>query len=89
MPKHYRDRGDAENNFDEPRNQWGWSGYTSRRLASIRRMANLIAQSGGQKTIKVSVLHEKGDFIARVLRRCLGGKWLSGLPDEAELLLSG
>ena len=77
-------------------------------------------QSGGQKTIKVSVLHEKGDLIAqavtrtsnelhhiraiterwsveqrwtllltRVLRRWLGGKWLPGLPDDAELLLSG
>ena len=77
-------------------------------------------QSGGQKTVMVSVLHEKGDLIAqavtrtsnelhhiraiteqwsveqrwmllltRVLRRCLGGKWLPGLPDAAGLLLSG
>ena len=156
MPKHYRDRGDAENCFDELKNQWGWNGYTSRRLASSRLMANLIAliynwwnlylrfydedhhreairarpmlmsgvgrqvQSGGQKTVKVSVLHEKGDLIAqavtrtsnelhhiraiterwtvgqrwtllltRVLRRWLGGKWLPGLPDDAQLLLSG
>ena len=22
---HYRDRGDAENNFDELKNQWGWA----------------------------------------------------------------
>ena len=77
-------------------------------------------QSGGQRTVKVSVLHEKGDLIAqavtqiskeiqqmcaiterwtadqrwtllltRLLRRWLGGKWLTGLPEEAELLLSG
>jgi len=156
MPKHYRDRADAENCFDELKNQWGWGGYTSRRLASSRLMANLIAlvynwwslylrfydeghhreairtrpmlmsgvarqvQSGGQRTVKVSVLHEKGDLIAsavtvisnelhqiqsiterwtveqrwtllltRVLRRWLGGKWLPGLPEDAQLLLSG
>jgi hypothetical protein len=33
MPRHYRDRADAENCFDELKNQWGWNGYTSRRLA--------------------------------------------------------
>lgn len=156
IPKHYRDRADAENCFDELKNQWGWNGYTSRRLASSRLMANLIAlvynwwnlylrfydeehhreairtrpmlmsgvgrqiQSGGRKTVKVSILHEKGELIAqavsrisnelhhiraiterwsvdqrwtllltRLLRRWLGGKWLPGLPDDAELLLSG
>ena len=156
MPKHYRDRGDAENSFDELKNQWGWGGYTSRSLAPSHLMANLIAlfynwwnlylrfyderhhreairtrpmlmagvgrqvQSGGQRTVKVSILHEKGDLIAqivtqiskelhqiraiterwtvnqrwtllltRLLRRWLGGKWLPGLPEEAELLLSG
>ncbi len=156
IPKHYRDRADAENCFDELKNQWGWNGYTSRRLASSSLMANFIAlvynwwalylrfydaehhreairtrpmlmsgvgrqvQSGGQRTVKVSVLHEKGDLIAqavtrisnelrhiraiterwtveqrwtllltRLLRRWLGGKWLPGLPDDAELLLSG
>ena len=25
----YRDRGDCENNFDEFKNQWGWSGFTT------------------------------------------------------------
>jgi hypothetical protein len=156
MPKHYRDRADAENGFDELKNQWGWGGYTSRKLAPSRLMANLIAlfynwwnlylrfydeghhreairsrpmlmagvgrqvQSGGRRTVKVSVLHEKSDLIAhavtrisnelhhiraiterwsvdqrwtllltRLLRRWLGGKWLPGLPEEAELLLSG
>ena len=105
MPKHYRDRGDAENCFDELKNPWGWNGYTSRRFASSRLMANLIAliynwwnlylrfydedhhreairarpmlmsgvgrqvQSGGQKTVKVSVLHEKGDLIAQAVTR--------------------
>ncbi len=103
MPKHYRDRADAENCFDELKNQWGWNGYTSRRLASSRLMANLVAliynwwtlylrfydeehhreairtrpmlmsgvgrqvKSGGQRTVKVSVLHEKGDLIAHAV----------------------
>lgn len=156
IPKHYRDRADAENCFDELKNQWGWGGFTSRKLAPSRLMANLVAlfynwwnlylrfydenhhreairarpmlmagvgrqvQSGGRRTVRVSVLHEKGDLIAqavtrisnelhhiraiterwsvyqrwallltRLLRRWLGGKWLPGLPDDAELLLSG
>jgi hypothetical protein len=29
VAQHYRDRGDAENNFDELKNQWGWSGFTT------------------------------------------------------------
>ncbi len=105
MPKHYRGRGDAENNFDELKNQWGWNGYTSRRPVSSWLTANLIAliynwwnlylrfhdeehhreairtrpmlmsgvgrqvRSGGQKTVKVSVLHEKGDIIAQAVTR--------------------
>jgi len=156
MPKQYRERANAENCFDELKNQWGWGGYTSRKLAPSRLMANLIAlfynwwnlylrfyddahhreairtrpmlmagvgrqvQSGGQRTVKVSVLHEKGDVIAqavsrisnelhqihaiterwnvnqkwtllltRLLRRWLGGKWLPGMPEEAEQMLSG
>lgn len=156
MPKQYRDRADAENSFDELKNQWGWGGFTSRKLSSSRLMANLVAlfynwwslymrffdeghhreairsrpmlmhgvgrqvQSGGQRTVKVSILHEKHGCIARAVtqisnelqrmrsiseqwnstqcwsllltrlfRRWLGGKWLPGLPPEAELLLSG
>ncbi len=28
----YRDRADAENMFDELKNQWGWTGYTTKDL---------------------------------------------------------
>lgn len=38
----YRDRGDCENNFDEFKNQWGWAGFTTRRMKSCRVMARLI-----------------------------------------------
>lgn len=103
MPRHYRDRADAENCFDELKNQWGWNGFTSRKLAPCRLMANLVAlfynwwnlylrfydeehhreairsrpmlmagvgrqvQSGGRRTVRVSVLHEKGDLIAHAV----------------------
>jgi hypothetical protein len=39
----YRDRGDAENNFDELKNQWGWSGFTTRDLKRCRLMARIVA----------------------------------------------
>jgi hypothetical protein len=103
MPKHYRDRGDAENGFDELKNQWGWAGFTSHKLSASRLMANLIAliynwwnlymrfydeahhreairsrpmlmqgvgrqvQSGGRRTVKVCILHEKDDLIAHAV----------------------
>lgn len=156
MPPLYRERADCENVFDELKNQWGWNGYTTRKLAPCRLMANLIAliynwwnlyvrfydeehhreaitsrpalmqgvarqvQSGGQRKVKVSLLHEHGDVIAkavsliskqlhqmmriaeqwtieqrwvvlltRLLRRWLGGKWLTGVPPDAKPLLSG
>ena len=31
------------NNYDELKNQWGWNGYTTKKLAPCRIMANLIA----------------------------------------------
>lgn len=39
----YRDRADAENNFDELKNQWGWGGFTTRDLARRRPMARMVA----------------------------------------------
>jgi hypothetical protein len=156
MPRHYRERADAENNYDEFKNQWGWAGFTTRKLAPCRIMANLIAlfynwwslylrfydadhhreairsrpmlmagvsrqiKSGGRRTVRVSTVHEQGTeiisavtvisneiqqimsiaeqwtitqrwtlLLTRLLRRWLGGKWLDGLPFEAEMLLSG
>ena len=103
MPKLYRERSDAENIYDELKNQWGWNGYTTSRLLPCHLMANLIAlfynwwhlyvrfydeehhreaitsrpalmqgvgrqvKSGGQKTIKVSLLHEKGAEISKAV----------------------
>ncbi len=39
----YRDRADAENAFDELKNQWGWGGFTTRDLKRCQHMARLIA----------------------------------------------
>ena len=39
----YRDRADAENNFDELKNQWGGGGFTTQDLARCRLMARMVA----------------------------------------------
>lgn len=44
LGQHYRDRCDAENNFDELKNQWGWSGFTTQDLKRCQIMARIIAQ---------------------------------------------
>jgi hypothetical protein len=39
----YRDRGDSENNFDELKNQWGWSGFTTQDRKRCQIMARVTA----------------------------------------------
>lgn len=39
----YRERGDAENPFDELKNQWGWAGFTTHAFATCQHTARLIA----------------------------------------------
>ena len=39
----YRERADAENVYDELKNQWGWNGFTTKRLGPCQLMANLVA----------------------------------------------
>jgi hypothetical protein len=99
MPKHDRDRGDAENSFDELKNQWGWGGYTSRSPAPSHLTANLVARIVTQiskELHQIRAITERWSvdqrwtlLLTRLLRRWLGGKWLLGLPAGAELLLSG
>jgi len=43
IAQHYRDRADCENNFDELKNQWGWSGFTTHDLKRCRIMARVVA----------------------------------------------
>jgi len=99
----YRERADAENIYDELKNQWGWGGYTTQKLAPSRLLANLIAllynwwhlyarlydgehhreaitsrpallcgvarltRHGGQRTVKVSLQHEKSDLLIKAI----------------------
>ena len=99
----YRERADAENVYDELKNQWGWGGFTTKLLAPTRIMANLVAliynwwtlygrmfdgehhreaitsrpallegvarmtKSGGQRTVKVSLQHEKSGELQRLI----------------------
>lgn len=39
----YRDRADCENGFDELKNQWGWTGFTSQEIKRSSLMARHIA----------------------------------------------
>lgn len=39
----YRDRADAENAFDELKNQWGWGGFTTHDLARCQLTAQAVA----------------------------------------------
>jgi hypothetical protein len=39
----YRDRADAENTFDETKNQWGWGGFTTQDVKRCRLMTRSVA----------------------------------------------
>lgn len=39
----YRDRADAENGFDELKNQWGWGGFTTQDMARCQTSARAVA----------------------------------------------
>lgn len=41
----YRDRADAENVFDEIKNQWGWGGFVTHDLGRCQIMARIVAQA--------------------------------------------
>jgi hypothetical protein len=43
LMRHYRDRADCENNFDETKNQWGWGGFVTRELQTSQIMARMVA----------------------------------------------
>jgi hypothetical protein len=43
LAQHYRDRGDAENGFDELKNQWGWLGFTTHDHARSEMMTLFVA----------------------------------------------
>lgn len=67
----YRDRADAENNFDELKNQWGWGGYTTQDLARCRLMARMVALIYNWWTLFVRLAHPHKHFEAITSRPLL------------------
>jgi hypothetical protein len=55
----YRDRGDAENVFDELKNQWGWGGFTSQSFPVTRLAARMVAQVYNWWSIFVRLIDPK------------------------------
>jgi hypothetical protein len=43
MAQLYRDRADAENGFDELKNQWGWGGFTTQDIERCQSSARVVA----------------------------------------------
>jgi hypothetical protein len=67
----YRDRADAENNFDELKNQWGWGGFTTQDLARCRIMARMVALVYNWWTLFVRCCHPHKHFEAITSRPLL------------------
>jgi Transposase DDE domain len=58
----YRDRGDAENNFDELKNQWGWAGLLKGRAAGST-FGRTIALEISSRNSRVAALQERWDCL--------------------------
>jgi len=53
----YRDRADAENAFDELKNQWGWGGFTTRDLHCCELSARAVALIYNRWSLFVRLTH--------------------------------
>lgn len=53
----YRDRADAENAFDELKNQWGWGGFTTHDLHRCRLSARAVALAYNWWSLFVRLAH--------------------------------
>jgi hypothetical protein len=71
----YRDRGDAENAFDELKNQWGWGGFTTHDLKRCRLTAMTVALAYNWWSLFVRLAHPKARLEAITSRPFL----LSGI----------
>lgn len=70
----YRERGDAENPFDELKNQWGWAGFTSLKLRVSQISARLIALVYNWWSLYARLIEpEQHHEAVRSRRRLLGG----------------
>ena len=69
--QHYRDRADCENNFDELKNQWGWGGYTTKKVKSCRFISRIMALVYNWWTLYVRLLHPENHLEAITSRPLL------------------
>jgi hypothetical protein len=71
----YRDRADAENAFDELKNQWGWGGYTTKDMKRCQLTAMTVALAYNWWSLFVRLAHPKARLEAITSRPLL----LSGI----------
>lgn len=71
----YRDRGDAENAFDELKNQWGWGGFTTHDLKRCQFTAMTVALAYNWWSLFVRLAHPQARLEAITSRPLL----LSGI----------
>lgn len=69
----YRDRGDAENSFDEMKRQWGWTGFTTQDLKRCQLSAMAVALVYNWWSLFVRLAHPKARLEAVTARPLLLG----------------
>jgi hypothetical protein len=74
----YRDRADAENSFDELKNQWGWGGFTTKDLHRCQLTARAVALAYNWWSLFVRLAHPKARLEAITSRPLL----LSGIAEK-------
>ncbi len=74
----YRDRADAENSFDELKNQWGWGGFTTKDLHRCQLTARAVALAYNWWSLFVRLAHPKARLEAITSRPLL----LSGIGEK-------
>jgi hypothetical protein len=74
----YRDRGDAENSFDELKNQWGWGGFTTKDLHRCQLTARAVALAYNWWSLFVRLAHPKARLEALTSRPLL----LAGIAEK-------
>ena len=74
----YRDRGDAENSFDELKNQWGWGGFTTQDLHRCQLTARAVALAYNGWSLFVRLAHPNARLEAITSRPLL----LSGIAEK-------
>jgi hypothetical protein len=74
----YRDRGDAENNFDELKNQWGWGGFTTQDLHRCQLTARAVALAYNWWSLFVRLAHPEARLEAITSRPLL----LTGIAEK-------